>query len=321
LLDPYLTNRPPERAGAGQIARASLQPIWDWISRDLMASMARAYAGELKQFTASGKQREIEQAVRAFQNKAAKYLDGTLASATGTEQARARLAVHGRNPATFDDLLKMRRVLKARDALARVDQELPARITKLEDERLERTLVTLDAFAASQLEALPFALTLVAKRLTAPWQLIRLATKATESKEAAEVAASPYAMAVTLVLDQLEDQVDVLRATLRRKHLPRAKEILGLIYDAEHAIEVRIDLDESEWGYRLDVIMQAVNDAIDSEEDNLPPGLQHVLRSPSLRNHLSLTGRLTSLAWRCRDAVTGALAYGRNLAAGRDSQA
>jgi len=34
-----------------------------------------------------------------------------------------------------------------------------------------------------------------------PWQLIRLATKAAPSKNAADVAATPYAIVVSMVLD------------------------------------------------------------------------------------------------------------------------
>ncbi len=312
VLDPYLTNRPPERANDGQIARTSLQSLWDWISRDLMASMARAYAGEIKQFLAGNRQREIDQAVLAFQNKAVKYLEGTLASATGADQARSRYGKHGGSAASFGDLIKILRVLKAREPLAQFEQGIPARIQKLDGDRLDDTLDALDILAAAKPEAVPFALANIAKRLTTPWHLLRLATDATEPEPAAAVAATPYAFAVVMVLDQLEDQVEVLRAALRKQHVRRAKEILMAIYDAEYAVRSRIELAGSAWGARLEAILQAVTHALDTEEINLPAGLNHVLRSPALRNHHSLSGRLTRLAWKCRDAVTGGLASLRN---------
>jgi hypothetical protein len=308
VLDPYLTKRPPERANDGQIARTSLQPLWDWISRDLMASMARAYTGEIKQFLAGNRQRELDQAVLAFQNKAVKYLEGTLASATGADQARARFGKHGGSAASFGDLLKILRVLEAREPLAQFEQGMPARIQKLDGDRLDDMRDALDILAAAKPDAVPFALANIAKRLTTPWHLLRLAARSTEIEPAAAVAAAPYAFAVVMVLDQVEDQVEVLRATLRKQHVPRAKEILMAIYDIEYAIRSRIDLAGSAWGARLEAIMQAVAHALDTEEINLPAGLNHVLRSPALRNHHSLTGRLTRLAWKCRDAVTGGLA-------------
>jgi hypothetical protein len=315
VLDPYLTHRPPERANDGQISRASLQPIWDWVSRDLMASMARGYTTELKQFLAAGKQREVDQAAQGFQNKAVKYLQGTLASESGTEQARARLAKHGGSAATSGDLVKILRVLKARDALAVLDDELPSRIDKLDGRHLDRTLAALDTLRTAHADAVPFALAHVAKRLAVPWQLLRVATRATETKQVAEIAATPYAIAVVLVLDQLEDEVEVLRAALRSQHVVRAKEILTGVYDVEYAIRVRIDLDDSDWGFRLDDIMQAVVDALDSEQINLPAGLNHVLRSRSLKHQDSLIGRLTWLYWKCHDVLTGSPAHARQLIA------
>jgi len=95
-----------------------------------------------------------------------------------------------------------------------------------------------------------------------------------------------------------------LRAALRNQHVRRAKEILMAIYDVEYAIRDSIDLAGSPWAARLDAILQAVEHALDTEQINLPAGLNHVLRSPALRNRHSLTGRLTRLAWKCRDAVT-----------------
>jgi hypothetical protein len=286
VLDPYLTNRLPERANDGQIARASLQPLWDWISRDLMASMARAYASEIKPFIA------------------AKYLEGTLASATGTEQARARFGKHGGSAASFGDLLKILRVLKAREALAQFEEGMPVRIDKLDGARLDDVLDALDILKAAKQDAVPFALANTAKRLRTSWHLLRVATTAAEPEPAAEVAAGPYAFAVVIVLDQLEDQIAVLRAALRKQHVRRAKEILMAIYDVEYAIRESIDLAGSPWDARLEAILQAVDYALDTEQINLPAGLNHVLRSPALRNRHSLTSRLTRLAWKCRDAVT-----------------
>jgi hypothetical protein len=120
-------------------------------------------------------------------------------------------------------------------------------------------------------------------------------------------------MAVGMALDLLEDQVDVLEAALKDEHLPRAKELVTDIYDTEYALRVRIDLADSAWGSRLDDTMNRVSGLLDTEITTLPSGLRHVLRSRGLKHHLSLTGQLTWLGWKCRDALSGGMAYGRNL--------
>lgn len=315
-LEPYLTDRAPERANAGQISRASLPPIWDWIGRDLMASMVRSYLAEMKQFIATGSQHEIEQAVLVFQNKAVKYLEGPLKSTIGMEQARARLVAYGAAKAGLDDLIKMMRALRAREALTKFAEALPAKIDRLDGARLDKTRAALDALAAKSAETVPFALTLVSLRLAVPWQLIRFATKAVESKDAAVIAATPYAMAVGMVLDQLEDRVEVLYGALTDEHLPRAKELLTGIYDTEYQLGVRIDFGDTPWGRQLDAIMDRVEKLLNTEMTTLPAGLRHVLKSRALKGHLSLTGQLEWLKYKCRDAVSGSVAYGRNLISG-----
>jgi hypothetical protein len=315
-LEPYLTDRPPERANAGQISRASLPPIWDWIGRDLMASMVRSYLTEMKQFIGTGSQHEIEHAVVAFQNKAVKYLEGPLKSAIGMEQARARLVAYGAAKAGLDDLTKMMRALRAREMLAKFAEALPPKIDRLDGARLDKTRAALDVLAAKSAETVPFALTLVSLRLVVPWQLIRLATKALESKDAAAIAATPYAMAVGMVLDQLEDRVDVLYGALTDEHLPRAKELLAGIYDMEYQLGVRIDFGTTPWGHQLDAIMDRVERLLNTEMTTLPAGLRHVLKSRGLKGHLSLSGQLEWLKYKCRDAVNGGVAYGRNLISG-----
>src|SRR5687767_8605481 len=39
-LEPLLVNGAPEHANSGWILRGSLAPIWEWISRDLLPTMA-----------------------------------------------------------------------------------------------------------------------------------------------------------------------------------------------------------------------------------------------------------------------------------------
>ena len=316
-LEPYLTDRPAERANAGQVSRASLPAIWDWIGRDLMASMVRAYLSDMKQFIATGRQHEIEQATQVFQNKAVKYLEGALKSASSLEQARSRLVAYGAAKAGLDDLTKMLRMLRAREALSQFARALPARIDKLDGARLDKTSAALAAFAAENGDAVPFALILVGQRLVASWQLIRLATKAVETKDAAAIAATPYAMTVGMVLDQLEDRVEVLYGALTDEHLPRAKELLTGIYDMEYQLGVRVDFGDTPWGRQLDAIMDRVERLLNTEMTTLPAGLSHVLKSRGLKGHLSFSGQLEWLKYKCRDAVTGSVAYGRNLIARR----
>jgi len=313
-VEQLLVDGSSDHANLGRIARASLTPIWEWISRDLLPTMARDYNARMKELIASDKQRELRQVASTFQTKVTKSLEGTLATPDGAEQVRAKLKAYTAAPGVFDDVTKLVQALRAREALAQFNESLPERIVEFDDPQIKKMTALLDAFRKKNPEAVPFALTLVAKRLKEPWQILRLATKPARSKEAADVAATPYAIAVAMVLDQIEDKRIALRAALKNNRVVTAKDILTDIYDTEYAMQVRIDhIEDSEWGRRLHTVMQAITTMVETEVRRFPDNVGHVLGSRRLRSHQSLSGRLTYFAWKGRDAIQDGAAFCRRL--------
>jgi len=313
-LEPLLVDGAPESANSGRIARGSLTPIWEWICHDLLRTMARDYNAQMKDLIAGDRQREAQQATSVFQTKVVKSLEGTLGTPDGAAQARSRLAAYTASPAIHGDLTKILVALRAREALMKFNEALPARLAKFDDAQVGKVTGLLDSFAKKNADAVAFALALVALRLKTPWQLMRLATKAARSKKAADVAATPYAVAVAMVLDRLEDKRLALRLALKHNRVLIARDTLTDIYDTEHALRVRIDeFDASEWGLRLHDIMDAIAALVEAEVSRFPEEVGHVLGSRSLRHHQSLGGRLTSLAWKGRDAITDSVSFCKGL--------
>lgn len=89
--------------------------------------------------------------------------------------------------------------------------------------------------------------------------MIHLATKVAPGKNAADVAAMPYAITVSMVLDRLDDNRSALRGALKSERIMVAKDILAEIHDTESALRARIDLDEDcDRGIRLRNLMSAI---------------------------------------------------------------
>ena len=313
-LEPLLVDGAPEHANSGRIQRGSLSPIWEWISRDLLPTMARDYVKAINEAIAANNQREARRVTDTFQTKVVKYLESTLGSPDAANQTRVKLAAYTASHAAYGDLTRMLSVLRARDALAKFGEALPVNLNKFDDAQVNKVTKLLDAFGKIHADAVPYALALVASRLKVSWQLIRLVTQAAPSKNAADIAATPYAITVSMVLDHLEDQRSTLRVALRNNRVLVAKEILTGVYDTECALQVRIDqLDQSEWGQRLSSLTSAIAALVEAEVRRFPDNVGHVLGSRRLRRHQSLVGRLTYLAWKGRDAVGGGAAYCRKL--------
>ena len=313
-LEPLFVDGAPEHANSGYIQRGSLSPIWGWISRDLLPTMTRDYVAEINGLIAADDLRKARQIAAAFQTKIVKSLEGTLGSPDGADQARTRLATYTASRAAYSDLTRMLCVLRARDALSKFSDALPATIQSFDDARVAKVTALLDALGKHHADVIPFALALVAGRLKTPWQLIRLATKAAPGNDAADAATIPYAITISMVLDRLDDKRSALGTALRNNRVFVAKDILTDIYNTEHELRVRIDLlGQSDLAERLDALMAAITTLVEAEVRRFPDNVGHVLGSRSLRSRHSPAGRLAYLASRGRDAVSNGAVFCRKL--------
>jgi hypothetical protein len=313
-LELLLIDGAPEHANAGRISRNTLTPIWEWICRDLLPTMARDYIKAINDQVTANNPKEVLKTASIFQTKVLKVLENTLASAVSTEFARAKLTQYTASRTAFDDVRKMQQVLRAGDALPKFNEKLPEKIAKFDDGQVAQITAQLDAFRKSHPDALPFALALVARRLKTFWELVRLATRTAASKSVADVAATPYACVVPMVLDRLDDKRLALRVALKHNRVLVARDLLADIYDTEYALKVHIDgIEGCEWGVRLQQLMDAIAALVSAEVSRFPSNVGHILGSRRLRSHDTLGGRLSYLAWKGRDVIEDGAAALRKL--------
>ncbi|CAN7710468.1 hypothetical protein LJR220_006992 [Bradyrhizobium sp. LjRoot220] len=303
-IEALFVDRSPERANSGQISRGSLAPIWEWINQDLLPSMARDYCDRMKQLIVKDNPDEAKLIVAGFQSKVIKTIEGFLGSEQGFADVRSGLGKYTGSRASFDDLKKILLALRLRDAIVAFNGSLPSKVDNFDGDALSRIRGQLDTFAAKHPEAMPFALTAVTKRLKVPWQLARLATKSARSKNAAEIAATRYAISIPMVLDHLDDQRIELNHALKSNRISIAKDILTDIYDMEHALRTWIDrIDQTDWGRKLDEVMAAVAADLKAELQSLPGNLHHVLGSLALHRHHAEPAGLAFLVQKGRNLI------------------
>ena len=302
-IEALFVDRSPERANSGQISRGSLSAIWEWINQILLPTMAREYCDRTKQLIVSNKPEEAELLAAGFQSKVVKSLEGILSTDAGVESAQHGLAKYTSSRAGFNDLRKVLAAFRMRDTLVAFNAALPAKVDDLQGTTLASIRTLLDVLVAKHPDALPFGLTMVTKRLKAPWQLLRLATKAAHGSDADDIAATRYAISVSMVLDQLDDKRLALHHALKSNRVPIAKGVLTEIYDIERAMRARIGrIESSDWGRRLDEVMAAVETDLRSEFEAMPGQLHHVLGSIQ-RYQPAQHGLLNSLMLRGRNLI------------------
>ena len=181
------------RSGTGSAAiccRAKPRPMTDQV--------ARAFEAKTPQ--------KAEQLARAFQDRVVHaHAGGARSRAEPTTRRAAGWRPRSARRARSTTCTRSSTLLQARDALA----DLRFAVARPHQESCRRQLRRRQGAAGfAALPAAPplflYALVMVMSRLAAPWQLIRLATQAAASDATARIAETPYAIAVNIVLAEID---------------------------------------------------------------------------------------------------------------------
>ena len=282
-VEPLLMEGPADHKRLGRLARVSLDPIWQWIGRDLMPAEAKALSDDIDRALGAQDRPKADQLVRALQDRAVARMSEAVAALDGNEKARRRFAVQVGTPRAVDDVTALTRILAIRDQIADVARRLPDHIRVFDHDQVDEVKGIFESAKKglqkpSQRKDLSlFGLTMVFNRLAAPWQLLRIATRTAESDDVVRIAATPYAAAVDIVLNDLEHMVGDLRAELKEGR-PVAS-LLKTMHDAVRGLRTEMELSiDSPWSRQLAAIRGAVSNLLTAEMETTTGRVQRLLR-------------------------------------------
>lgn len=239
-VEPFLADVDPTRQLQGRIARASLDPLWIWVCRDLLPTEAQAYCANVGRALAAGDLDACEFRTQTFHDRVVTEIRSMLKTMRADHRIRRRLLAQVGTPNALQDIQNLLAILSGRAAFALIASLLPGQIRNLGGGQLDSVKALLDASTGGREKLLPHALILVMIRLTAPWQLIRLAIKAAGSDDADRIAATPYAVAVTISLAEIDRMVDELQAELRHGTGPAVNALIKSIHDAVRGVRTEV---------------------------------------------------------------------------------
>lgn len=283
-LEAFLIDMPSDRKTPARISRATLEPIWTWICRDLAPREAEAYGDGVNRALASGEDAPPDALVQAFQELAAARMLAAIEASRSDEKARRKIATQIATAHALDDVVDIQAIVASRDSLDLIGSQLPGHIGNLDDSTLEYVKGLLESPLCAQ-ALQPYALIMVANRLAAPWQLVRLGVSAAHTDNAARIAASPYAVAVTITLGEIERMVVELKSDLRRGATVAVTSLLKCIHDAVRGVRTELDLStDSPWARQLAAIRSDISDALKAEIETVPGRVRRLLRLRSPHN-------------------------------------
>ena len=285
-IEPFFVDDGADHKRIGRIARAAVEPIWEWIGRDLMPAETKALTEDIHRALLANDRAKADQVTRALHERALQRIAATIAAVSDDEKARRRLGVQVGTPRALEDIGTLSRILVIRDVLADLARQLPSRIHSFEGDQVEQVKRLLeDATAiksggnreARTADIFLFGVILVLGRLSAPWQLIRLATRAAGSDDTLRIAETPWAVAVTIVLGEIEAMVSELHGELKAHR--SVVSLLRSLHDAVRGLRTEMDLSvESPWSRRLAAVRTEISNLLKAEIETTPGRVRRLLR-------------------------------------------
>lgn len=275
VLEPFLVEvGVPFRVG--QIRRSSLPAIWQWLGRDGAPARISELEAALARLPAANSGSQVEALAQDLQAVAADAI-AELTAPGGGDKSRALARVGP--PTVIEDLYSIGAVLQVREAIETVKEKLPRFLRVFGEGQIAAVTATLNIPVLQTPQMLPFALSMVVQRLTAPWQIIRLAIKIAASDDEIRVAATPYGVAVTIALHDLSCLAATLRMDIKRGHFDNVPDNLKALHDGVRGLRTELDLrNESAWGKQLTAIRADISNALQSEIDSVPGRVRRILR-------------------------------------------
>jgi hypothetical protein len=278
-LEPFLVDDAPDHQHRGRVARSVLEPIWLWIANSLMPDDMKTFSAQVERALLANDGESAEKLARDFQDKAVQSMRVALAAVADDDKARRRLSSQIGTPRALQDVEAVIRVLSSRDALAALGAKLPGHIRTMSPGQIAHLEGLLDGQIGDKSDLFAFALVLVMSRLAAPWQLIRLATKAAASDTAARIMETPYALAVTIVLAEIERLVDELASDLKSGRAVAVIALLKDVHDTVRGLRSELDLSaDSEWGRQLATVRTKISTMLSAEIELMPGRVRRLLR-------------------------------------------
>lgn len=278
-IEPFLVDDTSDHKHRGRIARGALEPLWSWISNTLMVEEARDYSQQVEAGLLVGDTGKVEHLARAFQDRTVRQIQKEMERFGKDERERRRLTVQLASPRAFEDVMALRGILDARDGLAMLGSQLPGHIHSLASPLLEKVKALIDTPLGAKSELFLYSLIMLMSRLTSPWQLIRLATKAAGGDDITRIAETPYGITVTIVLDEIDRRVRELAGDLKSGRGIAVSALLKEIHDAVRGLRSELDLPtESAWGKQIVAVRAEMSRILTGEIDLMPGRVRRLLR-------------------------------------------
>jgi len=311
----------------GRIARSTIPPLWNWITKILLPDTAAAYAARVRQTVLAYRPHEAEACAADFRAAAAE----AMSTALGDENQRKalRLALGGEH--ALADASEIALLLGISPEISELKELIPKPLPAMTDHVLWTLRAIYDRLVTTRADAAPYVAVIAMNRLERPWEALRLPLMIARQTHDTLISSTDMGLVGELLLDDLDTHAAAIRSVRQPLFDPDdlAEHLLkfallsnGLVKE----VEMRRD---GRWGRRLMAERSAVAEIMESMTKRSPreilaalptlkagsyaggPRVPDLSRAPDSEKH-DRALRYARLITRCRP-IAAAAAFGAAL--------
>jgi len=208
-FEDLLTSAPRREKQKARIARASVTPMWLWVSGTLLPQAAQAYTEESKLLLVSSKPEEARDRAVAFWNEVSVAVRNALSTDAGRKQAR--VAMNG--DLGVADALEIALLLSVGGEILDLQDNLPKPVPAFTDDLIRMARGTYDRFVATVPDAAPYVAVIVMNRLYRPWEALRLPLLVSRKQQDTLISSTDMGLVGELLFGDLDKLSQAIRST------------------------------------------------------------------------------------------------------------
>jgi hypothetical protein len=244
-FEDILTQAPRRTKQKASISRASVLPVWLWLSRDLIPDACKTYIDQTKALIVSRRYTEAARRAETFWNEAGKALTA------GVATPAARTALN--DAMIVEDAREMALLLSVGADMVRIQEVLPAPVQKLDEDLVWQLRAIYDDLVVRTPDAAPFVAVMAMNRLTHPWEALRLPMQICRQHNDTLISQTDMGLVGEILFQHMETLRDGILATRHPHFQPEILlEQVAQFTELSNGLVKEIDLKRGgEWGQRL----------------------------------------------------------------------
>jgi hypothetical protein len=244
-FEDILTSNPRKTKQKASISRASLLPVWLWLSRDLLPVQTENYIAETKALIMARKYSEATRRAESFWNEAGAAL------AAGVNSPAARIVLN--DALILADAQEMALLLPAGVDMLRIQEVLPRPVAHLHEDLLWQLRAVYEDLVARLPDVAPYVAVMAMNRLAKPWEALRLPMHICRQQHDTLISKTDMGLVGEIIFSRMESLRDSILTT--RHPLFDAEVLLDQMLqftEMSSAIVKEIEIKrDGEWGQRL----------------------------------------------------------------------